>query len=41
MPRDPIPTWFFVKVVVRQGNRYLLVQDRRFDQPRHVPDLSG
>ena len=32
MPREPIPTWFFVKVVVRQGDRFLLVQERRFDQ---------
>ena len=37
MPRDPIPTWFFVKVVVRQGDRFLLVQERRFNQPWHVP----
>ena len=37
MPRDPIPTWFFIKVVVRQGDRFLLVQERRFSQPWHVP----
>jgi phosphatase NudJ len=37
MPRDPIPTWFFVKVVVRQGDRFLLVQERRFNRPWHVP----
>jgi ADP-ribose pyrophosphatase YjhB (NUDIX family) len=37
MPRDPVSTWFFVKVVVRQGDRFLLVQERRFNQPWHVP----
>ena len=37
MPREPIPTWFFVKVVVQQGDRFLLVQERRFNQPWHVP----
>jgi phosphatase NudJ len=37
MPRDPVPTWFFVKVVVRQADRFLLVQERRFNQPWHVP----
>ena len=37
MPRDPIPTWFFVKVVVQQGDRFLLVQERIFNQPWHVP----
>ena len=37
MPREPIPTWFFVKVVVRQGDQFLLVQERRFNQPWHLP----
>lgn len=37
MPRDPIPTWFFVKVVVRQGDRFLLVQELRRAQPWHLP----
>lgn len=37
MPREPIPTWFFVKVVVRLGDRFLLVQERRFDQTWHLP----
>lgn len=36
MPRDPIPTWFFVKVVVQQGDRFLLVQERRYDQAWHL-----
>ena len=37
MPRNPIPAWFFVKVVVRQGDRFLLVQECRSNQPWHVP----
>ena len=27
MPRKPIPTWYFVLVVVRSGDRYLLIQE--------------
>jgi len=27
MPREPIPSWFFVLVVVRLGRRYLLVKE--------------
>lgn len=37
MARDPIPTWFFVKVVVRQGDRFLLVQERKFNHTWHLP----
>jgi len=37
MSRDPIPTWFFVKVVVQQGDRYLLVQECNYDQTWHLP----
>jgi len=37
MPRDPIPTWFFVKVVVRQADRFLLVQERQYEQTWHLP----
>jgi hypothetical protein len=33
MPRDPIPTWFFIKIVVRQGDRFLLVRERRLNHP--------
>jgi 8-oxo-dGTP pyrophosphatase MutT (NUDIX family) len=29
MPRAPIPTWFFALVIVRQGDRFLLVQERQ------------
>jgi len=28
---------FFVKVVIRRGDHFLLVQERRFNQPWHVP----
>ena len=37
MPRDPIPTWFFALVVVRQGDRFLLVHERKFNQPWYLP----
>jgi 8-oxo-dGTP pyrophosphatase MutT (NUDIX family) len=29
MARDPIPTWFFALVVVRRGDRFLLVHERK------------
>jgi ADP-ribose pyrophosphatase YjhB (NUDIX family) len=28
MARDPIPTWFFALVVVRKGDRFLLVEEK-------------
>jgi len=37
VPRDPTPTWFYVLVVVRQGDRFLLVHERRFNQPWYLP----
>ena len=37
MPRDPIPTWFFVLVVVRRGDRFLLVQESKPGQPWYLP----
>jgi 8-oxo-dGTP pyrophosphatase MutT (NUDIX family) len=37
MARDPIPTWFFVKVVVRQADHFLLVQECSFGQTWHLP----
>lgn len=37
MSREPIPTWFFVLVVVRSGNRFLIVQERRHGQRWYVP----
>ncbi len=32
MSKKPIPTWFFVLVVVRRGNEFLLVQERKHGQ---------
>ena len=37
MPRDPIPTWYFALVVVRQGNRFLLVHERKHGQGWYLP----
>jgi len=37
MPRDPIPTWFFVLVVVRHGDRFLLVQEAKPGEPWYLP----
>ncbi len=35
--REPIPTWFFVLVVVREGNKFLLIQENLQDQPWYIP----
>lgn len=37
VPRDPIPTWNFSLVVVRQGDEYLLVQEARDEQAWYLP----
>jgi 8-oxo-dGTP pyrophosphatase MutT (NUDIX family) len=37
MPRDPIPTWFFVLVAVRRGDRFLLVHERKHGQLWYLP----
>jgi 8-oxo-dGTP pyrophosphatase MutT (NUDIX family) len=39
MARTPIPTWFFVLVVVRHGDgeRFLLVQERKYGQQWYFP----
>jgi phosphatase NudJ len=37
MPREPIPSWFFVLVVVRQDDRFLLVQERKHGQTWYLP----
>ena len=37
MPREPIPTWFFVLVVVRLGHRFLLVHERKHGQGWYLP----
>jgi 8-oxo-dGTP pyrophosphatase MutT (NUDIX family) len=35
--RDPIPTWFFVLVVVRHEGRFLIVHERRHGQLWYLP----
>ena len=37
MPRDPIPTWFFALVVVRHGDRFLLVHEAKHGQGWYLP----
>ena len=37
MPREPIPTWFFALVVVRQGDRFLLVHEAKHGQGWYLP----
>jgi phosphatase NudJ len=35
--REPIPTWFFALVVVRSGDRFLVVQERKHGQLWYLP----
>jgi phosphatase NudJ len=35
--REPIPTWFFVLVVVHDGDKFLLVQENLDDNPWYLP----
>ena len=37
MARDPIPTWYFAAVVVRHGDRFLLVQERKHGERWYLP----
>ena len=37
MSKKPNPTWFFVLVVVRRGNEFLLVQERKHGQSWYLP----
>lgn len=37
MARDPIPTWFFVVVVVRKGDQYLLIHEQKHGQLWYLP----
>ena len=37
MSRDPIPTWYFALVVVRRGDRFLLVHERKHGQRWYLP----
>ncbi|MBL8742995.1 MAG: NUDIX domain-containing protein [Myxococcales bacterium] len=35
--REAIPTWYFVVVVVRRGERYLLIRERKHGQTWYLP----
>jgi phosphatase NudJ len=37
MARPPIPTWFFALVVVRKGDRVLLIQEHHKGEPWYLP----
>lgn len=37
MPREPIPTWYFVLVVVRKGHRFLMVHELKHGQLWYLP----
>lgn len=37
MARDPIPTWCFSVVVVRRGDRFLIVHERKHGQLWYLP----
>jgi len=37
MARKPIPTWYFVLVVVRKENRYLAIQEYKHGQLWYLP----
>jgi phosphatase NudJ len=37
VPRDPIPTWCFAVAVVRRGDRFLLVHERKHGQLWYLP----
>lgn len=37
MSREPIPAWFFVLAVVRRGDQFLLVQERKHGRLWYLP----
>jgi phosphatase NudJ len=37
MAREPIPTWYFAVVVVRRGDRFLLVHEAKHGQRWYLP----
>ncbi len=37
MAKEPIPSWFVVVVVVRKGHRFLLVQERKYNETWYLP----
>ncbi|MBW4521717.1 MAG: NUDIX hydrolase [Scytolyngbya sp. HA4215-MV1] len=40
MPREPIPMWCFAVAVVRKGDRFLLIQERKHGQQWYLPSGS-
>ena len=37
MSRDPVPTWYFALVVVRRGDEFLVVHERKHGQLWYLP----
>jgi len=37
MARAPIPTWCYALVVVRKGDRFLLIQESKYGEPWYLP----
>jgi len=37
MPREPLPTWFYVLVAVRLGRRFLLVRESKHGERWYLP----
>ena len=37
MPREPLPTWFYVLVAVRLGRRFLLVREAKHGARWYLP----
>jgi ADP-ribose pyrophosphatase YjhB (NUDIX family) len=37
MARTPVPTWYFALVVVRQGHRFLLTQEKKYGSTWSIP----
>ncbi len=37
MAREPIPTWYFAVVVVRRGDQFLIVHERKHGQLWYLP----
>lgn len=37
MPREAIPTWFFVVVIVRKDDKFLLVHEKKHGQKWYLP----
>lgn len=37
MPREPIPTWYYALVIVRQGGRFLALREATHEQGWYLP----